>query len=189
MKKIKIITVAISLCMAASLFAGCNSQAGESAAITRIEGGQTKIAVENGGNDKSSASALKFTYKGFDIVPGSDIGPVIESIGEPPEKSDPHAICATQGEAVEYFYDGFEIDTHIEPDESSEIIVTIKILDTLIDCGGVHLGDKLEKVKQIYGAPTSEDDFGLDYISGNTRLRFSSDGTDSITAIEFNWSY
>ena len=57
MKKIKIITAAIGLCMAASLFAGCNNQTGESAQVSRIEGGQTKISVENGGSDNAVSGA------------------------------------------------------------------------------------------------------------------------------------
>ena len=46
MKKTKIMTAAIALCMAATMFAGCstNETVGETAVATRIEGGQTQVS-------------------------------------------------------------------------------------------------------------------------------------------------
>ena len=57
MKKTKIMTAAVALCMAAAVFAGCSSEpaSGETAVATRIEGGQTQIAIENSAADLSGA--------------------------------------------------------------------------------------------------------------------------------------
>ena len=55
MKKTRLITAAIGLCMAASLMAGCSGQSGSSgseggsAEVQRLEGGQTQITVEAAG--------------------------------------------------------------------------------------------------------------------------------------------
>ena len=64
MKKTKIITAAVGFCVAASMMAGCSSQGGstgggETAAATRIEGGQTQIAIEN------SAADLRGAIRGY----------------------------------------------------------------------------------------------------------------------------
>ena len=182
MKKIKIITAAISLCMAATLFSGCNNQTGESAAVSRIDGGQTKISVENGGGDQTVSGTYKFSYKGYDIVPGAEIGPVIDTLGEPQETF-AGASCAGQGLATLYKYAGFTIYGH--EDNGVETVEGIEIEDPLIDCGGIHVGQTLEDAKKIYGEPYQEDDFGILYRSGSTELQINSDEFHSIISIMY----
>ena len=182
MKKIKIITAAIGLCVAASLFAGCNNQTGESAQVSRIEGGQTKISVENGGSDNAVSGAYKFSYKGYDIVPGADIGPVIDTLGEPVDTKI-GASCAGQGFSTLYSYSGFTIYGH--EDNGVETVEGIEIDDPLIDCGGVRVGQTLEDAKKIYGEPFQEDDFGVLYRSGSTELQINSDEFHTIISIMY----
>ena len=187
MKKIKIITAAISLCMAASLLAGCNEQAGESAQVSRIDGGQTKISVENGGGNTSATGAYKFSYKGYEIGLGDTLGKASEALGEPVEVRD-GASCAFEGFDVEYYYAGFVIlakKDGADTEDSIAIIDTIIIEDPLIDCGGIHVGQTLEDAKKVYGDPFQEDDFGVTYRSGNTELQFSSDEFHTITQIMY----
>ena len=183
MKKIKLLTVTMGLCVAASLFAGCNNGTGETAAASRIDGGQTQISVEPSGSDNKKTDVYKFTYKGYDIVPGTEMKPVLEAIGDPVEPPFQAASCAGQGMDTTYNYPGFYIQTYEE--EGSELIRGVVITDPLVDCGGIHIGDTLEAVKEVYGTPASEDDFGLEYRSGNVALRFTTDGFNSITDITY----
>ena len=186
MKRIKIITAALSLLMAATLFAGCNNQTGESAQVSRIEGGQTKISVDNGGSSAASGT-YKFSYKGYEIGLGDTLGKVSEVLGEPTEVRS-GASCAFEGFDVEYYYSGFVILAKKESEDAEEgvsVIDTIIIDDPLIDCGGIHVGQTLEDAKKIYGDPVEEDDFGAIYRSGSTELQFSSDEFHTITQISY----
>ena len=184
MKKTRLFTAVILASVAALALAGCNTpSSGDPAVATRIEGGQTQISVDPSGSDNTKTDVYKFTYKGYDIIPGTEMKPVLEAIGDPVEPPFQAASCAGQGFDTTYNYPGFYIQTYEEG--GSELIRGIIITDALVDCGGVHLGDTLEAVKEVYGTPTQEDDFGLDYRSGNVVLRFSTDGFNSVTDITF----
>ena len=182
MKKIKIVTAAIGLCMAASLFAGCNNQTGESVQVSRIDGGQTKISVENGG-DNQMGDIFKFNYMGYDIRPGDEINPVVEHLGEPLEEPVEKAGCGGQGFFLTYQYLGFYIQTYKE--DGKEIIYSIVIQESFIDFGGVHLGDTIETAKKNYGKPTSEYDGGIEYELDWLKLGFYVEaGTNTIEEID-----
>ena len=127
MKKTRLLTTAVLLCFAASLFTGCNSPADESAEVSRIGGGQGLYAT--------------------------------------------------------YYYPSFYIQTYEEND--GEIVAFVVITDGLVDCGGVRVGDTLDAVKQVYGTPAEEDDFGITYRSGYVDLHFVTDGVNTVTEIQY----
>ena len=186
MKRIKIITAALSLLIAATLFAGCNNQTGESAQVSRIEGGQTKISVDNGGSNAASGT-YKFSYKGYEICLGDTMGKVSEIFGEPNDIKD-GASCAFGGFDVEYYYSGLEFDA-MKPTEDTDdaiaVLYTIVITDPLIDCGGIHVGQTFKDAKTIYGDPFEEDDFGASYRSGNSQLYICIDEFQTIIEIRY----
>lgn len=184
MKKIKLLTVTMGLCVAASLFAGCNNGTGETAAASRIDGGQTQISVETSGgaDNKAPEGGYKFTYKGFDVVPGAEAAPVIKAFGEPKDQFE-GASCAGQGLDIIYTYDGFKIYAYEE--NGVELIDGVEIEDSLIDCNGLHVGDKLDDAKNVFGTPTQEDEFGLLYRSGNTAVQISCDSFGEIISIMY----
>ena len=109
MKKTKIMTAAIALCMAATMFAGCstNETVGETAVATRIEGGQTQIAIEN--SDVETGEAVRgyaFSHNGYEIGIGSNEELVFTAMGEPSD-SEAVANCAGLGMGINnYYYDG-----------------------------------------------------------------------------------
>ena len=186
MKKTRIITAVIGTCIAASLFAGCssNGSSGETAQATRIEGGQTQISVE------ASVTAAqvpegkyKFTFNGFDIVPGADAAPVLNFLGDPAEEPYQGASCAGQGLDTIYEYNGFTLFTHALNGE--EYITGVEIEDSLTDCGGLFVGDSISKAKDLYGAPKTEDDYGISYTDGATELDIITDGIDTIILIRY----
>ena len=72
MKKTRLITGAIGLCMAAALMAGCSGQSGSgsgseggSAEVQRLEGGQTQITVEAAGVVDSYEGEYGFIHNGY----------------------------------------------------------------------------------------------------------------------------
>ena len=83
MKKEKIITATIGLCLAASLLAGCNETTGESAAASQLGGGQTQISVENSqGAAVSTEGQYCFNFNGYTIMPGMEVQPIIAALGD-----------------------------------------------------------------------------------------------------------
>ena len=190
MKKIKLVALALGLCAAVSLFAGCNNTTDESAEVSRIGGGQTKINVDNGGSNKPSAGGYKFTYKGYEIVQGEKLGKYLEFLGEP-EKRLFGASCAYQGSDLEYYYPGFVIRCVLDNDDDPDgeaIIVNIEINDPLIDCKGIHVGQTLTDAKAVFGTPDQEDDYGIIYRSEDTVLQISSNEVGDIVSITFRSS-
>jgi hypothetical protein len=185
MKKTTILTTAISLCMAASMLAGCSqgSSGGETAVATRIEGGQTQISVEaSEAASVSSEDKYKFTYKGYEIAPGSNAAAALEAFGDDYDRVEV-ASCAYQGVDIVYTYPGFTL--YAFSDSGVEYINVIEVTDSLIDCGGISVGDSIQKAKDIYGTPDVGDDYGVLYRSGKTELQISTDGVDTIIAIVY----
>lgn len=185
MKKIKIIAAAISLCMAASLFAGCNNTTDESAEVSRIGGGQTKISVDASVSGNQNANVFNFKYKGYDMAPGNEINLYLDVLGEPLEEPKPTAGCGGQGLFTTYKYSDFYIQTYNEEGTDRELIYSIVITGSLIDFGGVHVGDTLDTAKQVFGTPTVDEEVNITYISGDIILFFATDGMNSIVEIQY----
>ena len=184
MKKTKIITATIGLCVAASLFAGCsNGSTGETAQASRLEGGQTQISVEvTQATSAVTGDVYKFTYKGYDIIPGKDATALLASLGDA-EDIFSAASCAGQGLATAYTYPEFVLYTYEE--NGQELIDGIEIENPLTDCDGVHVGDKIEVAKATFGTPVQEDDYGILYTAGNTGIQINTDGAGTIVAITY----
>lgn len=171
MKKTKIMTAAVALCMAAAMFAGCSSEptSGESAVATRIEGGQTQIAIENSAADVSEAvKGYSFKHNGYEIGIGTKEDLVFTAMGEP-DDSKSVTNCANEGLGTEYYYyDGRVI---IQVPDSTKEVTQIIIQDPIIDCGGVSVGDSAETVKSVYG-DTDSNEFLIEYKKDGMTLQF-----------------
>lgn len=190
MKKIKLVALVLGLCAAVSLFAGCNNTTDESAEVSRIGGGQTKISVDNGGGNKPAAGDYKFSHKGYEISLGEKLGKYLEILGEPEDRK-VGASCAHQGADLEYYYPGFTIVCALEneddPDEDA-IIDQIVVIDALVDCNGVHIGQTINDAKTILGAPDEEYERGIVYRSGETELHVFNNEVGEIYQIEYRTS-
>lgn len=185
MKKIKLVALALGLCAAVSLFAGCNNTSDESAVVSRIDGGQTKITVNNGGSKSGPAGAYSFLYKGYEIMPGTPAAPVIQMLGEPLDSFE-GASCAGQGLDIIYSYPGFKLYAYQEDGE--ELVDGIEIEDPLIDCKGIHVGQTVTDAKAVFGTPDQEDDYGVIYRSEDTVLQINSNEVGEIISIMFRRS-
>ena len=84
---------------------------------------------------------------------------------------------------IVYTYPGFTL--YAFSDSGVEYINVIEVTDSLIDCGGISVGDSIQKAKDIYGTPDVGDDYGVLYRSGKTELQISTDGVDTIIAIVY----
>ncbi|MBR5755849.1 MAG: hypothetical protein IKX97_08550 [Erysipelotrichaceae bacterium] len=181
MKKTRIFTTAIGLCLAASMFAGCSQTSDETAVASRIEGGQTQISIEESEGQPVSADGYVFTYMGYDIVMGSEVQQYLDAFGEPDDEFEA-ASCAGQGMDHIYSYPGFFLYTREENGVS--IVDAVQITDSLTDYNGAHVGDKIEDVKAIFGEPADDWGYGFTYSSGNTELRFMSEDQVTVSEIQ-----
>lgn len=185
MKKTKIITAAIGLCMAASLMAGCGikgGSTGETAAVQRLEGGQTQISIEASETEAMPEGKYRFSHNGFEIAPGSKVDSALLAFGDDYDRMEV-ASCAYQGVDIVYTYPGFTLYAYT--DAGVEYINVIEVTNSLIDCGGISVGDSLKKARDLYGEPTVGDDFGVLYHDGKTELQISTNGEDTIVAIVY----
>ena len=184
MKKEKIISATIGLCLAASLFAGCDKATGESAAVSQLGGGQTQISVESSQtNNAATEGQYCFTFNGYKIMPGTEVAPAIAVLGDNYEFLE-QASCAGQGTDRAYMYSGFTIGAYKA--EGIEYIKTIVIVDSLTDCDGLHVGDSFADAKALLGAPDYEDDYILIYKASNTQLWINAEnGMGEITEIVY----
>lgn len=185
MKRSRIVTTMAGLCLAAAVFAGCSSQetSGQTAEAVKISGGQTQIAVENTAADSGAVSGgYKFSYKGYDVVPGAPAGPVLDAFGDP-EDVFQGASCAGQGMSTVYTYPEFLIYTYEE--NGAELIEGVEIENPLIDCDGIHTGDKPDAAKAVFGTPSQEDVYGMLFVSGDTAVQITTDGADKIQTIVY----
>ena len=187
MKKNKLVALVLGLCFAVSLLSGCNNATDESAEVSRIGGGQTKINVDNGGSKKPAVGDYKFSYKGYEITLGERLGKYLEILGQPEDRKD-GASCAHQGFDLEYYYPGFTIvcalENEADPDEEA-IIDQIIIIDALVECNGIHIGQTINDAKTILGTPDEEYDRGIVYRSGETNLFVLHNEVGEIYQIEY----
>ena len=183
MKKTTIITSVIGACVIAASLAGCSGKTGtgETAQASLIGGGQTQISVEV--SQAVAADGFKFSYMGYDIIPGAPAAPILDVLGDPPEE--PFSTYSCIGNELTTLYEYTEFKLHTVGENENEIIKQINISNPLIDCGGVHVGDKVEVAKSVYGDPVQEDDFGLKYVKGNSELWVITDGADTIEEITY----
>lgn len=176
MKKTKIITAALSLCVMASMFAGCDNgggSTGETGAAVRIEGGQTQISIEASvGEAVAAVKGYSIKHNGYEIGIGSTEDSVITAMGEP-EKSEEVANCADEGLGSNfYYYDGRVI---IEIAAAGGV-TQISVSDPIIDCGGVSVGDSTDAVTAAYGQPDEQTDFIIQYKKDGMVLQFQMEG-------------
>ena len=186
MKKTKIMTAAIALCMAA-MFAGCstNETAGETAVATRIEGGQTQISVEASAADVSATlKGFTFKHNGYELGIGSTRDDVLTAMGEPYDEQQVMN-CADDAMGTGLFY--YEGRVYFEVSGKGGV-TQIMISDPVIDCGGVSVGDSADAVTAAYGQPDEQTDFIIQYKKEGMVLQFQLEG-GKVTAIFYLKDY
>lgn len=188
MKKTKIITAALGLCVMASMFAGCGNSGGstgETGAAVRIEGGQTQISVEASASDAAAAvKGYSIKHNGYEFGIGSTEDTVITAMGEP-EDTQEVANCADEGLGNNFYYYDGRVIVEIA---AAGGVTQISVSDPIIDCGGVSVGDSADAVTAAYGQPDEQTDFIIQYKKEGMVLQFQLEG-GKVTAIFYLKDY
>ena len=176
MKKTRIITAALGLCLTASMIAGCSDggSTGETGgAAVRIEGGQTQISVEASAADVSATlKGFTFKHNGYELGIGSTRDDVLTAMGEPYDEQQVMN-CADDAMGAGLFY--FEGRVYFEVSGKGGV-TQITISDPVIDCGGVSVGDTVDKVTAAYGDPDELTDYICIYKKDGMVLKFGIEG-------------
>ena len=92
------------------------------------------------------------------------------------------ASCAGQGMATNYKFKGGSFWAETYPGSDSLYIVTL-CDDTVTTAEGIYIGSTMDKVKEVYGEPSTATDTLLVYEKGSSELRFNFDANGAVNGI------
>ncbi len=124
-----------------------------------------------------------FTYDGIALTPGEAFDaaklPQAKSVYEVPS-------CAIEGTDNVYNYETFEVTAF--DDGSGERIYSVFLIDpNLKTAEGLALGDKVEKIEQLYGSGYTKEGTAYVYTKGNTIL-FVIVQNEAVASIEYRFA-
>jgi len=130
---------------------------------------------------------ISFLYKGIKIVPGENVEPLIEQLGEPNDVFVAPS-CAFVGEDRIYYYPGVDITTWPEEDGTHRVLSYTLRDDSVQTEQGVYLGIEIGEIEKIYGpGKSNEDGTVVSWFSDSEELRcFLEDGTASDITVFFS---
>lgn len=137
----------------------------------------TEVAAPTGG-----AGGYIFSSKGTKVEIDAPMEAIEKSLGEPASYFEAES-CAFGELDKTYTYSGFRIDTY-QIDGVDYVCDVIFTDDTITTPEGAAIGDSVDKVKEVYGEPTKEDDVRMIYSSGDMKLVFLKEGT-TVKTIEY----
>lgn len=148
-------------------------------------GGEKQITGDggNGGNTASGgAGGYMYETGNVKLEIDSEMSQYEDALGEPISYFESES-CAIGDLDKVYTYHGFRIDTYQFDgvDYISDVIFTD---DTVSTPEGASIGDSVDKIKEIYGEPTSQDNVRMVYENGNMKLVFLLDG-DTVNTVEY----
>ena len=125
----------------------------------------TMIACKDG---KKNESSLYVEYNGIKIVMGAEADEIIESLGEPIDRTE-MGDCGGLGAQVRYSYPS--LDVYVLESKSGNTIDEISFRDDIVTTPeGVYIGMDIKSAKAMLGEPESEDDRQLEYTRGDFSL-------------------
>ena len=168
MKKIIVMVIAVLAAVALCACGGEKQITGDGG-----QAGQTEV---------KAAGGYLFETNGTKIEIDSEMSKIEDALGEPISYFESES-CAIGDLDKVFTYSGFRIDTYQFDgiDYISDVIFTD---DTITTPEGAAIGDSVDKVKEIYGEPTSEDEQRLIYEKGEMKLVFLIDGT-TVNTVEY----
>lgn len=194
MKKTKIITATIGLCMAAAFLAGCNSGtegSRETVAASLVAGGQETVAADpSQGETVGKTSPYTINYNGYKVAPGMNPEEVVSILGDDYDYV-ATANCGGQGAGMSYLYFDGGLELQAIEKNGVEVIVAIIVESNMIDCSGFYIGDSMDKVKQVYGEPNDKNEADgnafYEYDSDEYKLQLEVEN-DKITRVYFQYA-
>ena len=126
----------------------------------------TATACKDG--KKGEESSLYVEYNGIKIVMGAEADEIIESLGEPIDRTE-MGDCGGLGAQVRYSYPS--LDVYVLETNSGNTIDEISFRDDIVTTpDGVYIGMDIKSAKAMLGEPESEDDRQLEYTRGDFSL-------------------
>ena len=175
---------AVSILMAALIvLAGCGGSDEKviSGEVSNVETNDTQTEEIENASDKA-AEGYVFESNGVSIAVDGEAAAYISGLGEPLSYFESPS-CAFGDLDKIYTYSGFELDTY-SFDGIDYVSAVIFKDDSVSTPEGIAIGDSVDKVKEIYGEPESEEPTIISYVKGETKLCFLiQDG--SVVSVEY----
>lgn len=135
-------------------------------------------------DDAADTKAAGYVFKSKDVLVEIDAeaNQYIDALGEPVSYYEATS-CAFDDLDKFYTYSGFEIDTYSI--DGTDYVLTVALLDDSVTTQeGLCIGDSADRMKELYGEPTSSTDTSAVYAKDNMKLSIIlADGV--ITSIEY----
>lgn len=170
------------------LISGCSDRNNETAVPVETFESEQAAIQELSENDESAVretadyKGYVFVYNDIVIEIDSAADSVLEQLGEPNSYFEAPS-CALNGIDKIYTYNSFELDTY--PLEGKDFISSVLFKDdTITTMEGIGIGDSVEKLTEIYGENSTEENGMTVYCKDNMKLCFITEG-DFVAAIEY----
>ena len=177
------------LCAGLLVFAACGNS--EKVITGDTEAG-VNVGTESGnkdaeGNTEVSGGATEakgyvFKVQDLSVAIDTQASTYLDVLGEPVSYYEAPS-CAFEALDKFYTYSGYEIDTYSVSDVDYVLAVAL-LDDTVSTAEGVCIGDAASKVKDVYGAPTTESATSAVYVKDGMKLTFIFKD-DAIVSIEY----
>ena len=133
-------------------------------------------------NYNASTKGYVFKTGDVEIEIEAEAKAYLDALGEPKSYFEA-ASCAFGDLDKTFTYNGFEINTFSQNGKDYVSAVILRD-DTVATKEGICIGASVDKVKEIYGAFTSETDTAIVYAKGNMKLCFFIQD-DTVVSIEY----
>ena len=166
MKK-KIVLMLTIAALALTACGGSNEKVitGDSSNQTQAENNQSGDNAQAGNSDAKGYTYMAGTVE---IAIDAEAAPYLESLGEPASYYEAKS-CAFDDYDKFYTYNGFEVDTYSV--DGVEYVLTVALLDDSVSTQeGLCIGDSADKMKDLYGTPTTETETSAVYVKDNMKL-------------------
>jgi hypothetical protein len=121
--------------------------------------------------------------KGTAVAMNAEMAPIAKALGEPTKYFESES-CAFQGLDKVYTYGGVVIRTY--PEKEVDYVLNVELKDDSVSTEeGVSIGDTKDKVKEVYGAPETENDSSFVYKKGACKLSFIFGDDGSVSSIVY----
>lgn len=123
------------------------------------------------------------TFRGTDIVPGAEMQPILDKLGEPKKYFESES-CAFKGLDKVYTYDSVVIRTY--PKDKTDYVLSVELKDDAVSTPeGVSIGESKDKVTKVYGEGTSSSSAAVTYRKGEAVLSFIFDEEGNVSSITY----
>lgn len=154
-------------------FAACGNS---EKVITGDTGANANVDTESNSGDTSTttgatgAKGFVFKVQDLSVAIDTEAATYLNVLGEPSSYYEAPS-CAFEALDKFYTYSGFEIDTY-SVSEVDYVLAVALLDDSVSTAEGVCIGDAASKVKDVYGAPTTEGATSAVYVKDGMKLTF-----------------